>query len=123
MKVKKIKENEPFEMNGKVFIYTVVDGKINLSRSTQKVKKEFVPPTLNEVVHYFTSNGYTAESGQKCYEYYNRIAIRNDKNEVVNWVDKNNAVIKNWRSKAAGVWFKDENKQTPTHNQITQMVR
>ena len=113
--MKKIKENEPFEMGGQIWQYTLDNGKIQLLRSSKKVKKEFIPPSLQEVVDFFNVKGYTTESATAFYNYYS----------TLDWKDKNNTPVKNWKAKALSVWFKEEAKikpNTPTLP-ITNMIR
>jgi hypothetical protein len=57
----------------------------------------------NEIISYFTSNGYSIESAKKFFNYYS----------VANWNDGNGKQVKNWKQKAQAVWFKDENKTKP----------
>jgi hypothetical protein len=61
--------------------------------------KTFIPPALFEVVEYFVSNGYTPESAEKAFKYY----------EVAQWKDSKGNQVKNWKQKMQGVWFKSEN--------------
>lgn len=61
--------------------------------------KGFIPPTVFEVVAYFTANGYTEQSARKAFEYYN----------VAGWKDGKGNKVKNWKQKMNAVWFKDEN--------------
>jgi len=73
--------------------------------TVKEVKKKknvrtFTPPTLEDVGSYFLEKGYTKQSGEKAFNYY-------DSN---NWKDGNGKKVKNWKQKMIGVWFKDENK-------------
>jgi len=101
MKVKRIKENEYIEIGGNVFQYLIVDGKHKLVPTKKVIKpnKEFTPPTEQEVINYFTTNGYSEDSARKFYNYYNP-----------EWKDSNNKPVVNWQQKSRGVWFKEENK-------------
>jgi hypothetical protein len=78
----------------------------NPKKKKTKAKKAFTPPTEDEVINYFYANGYTLESAQKAFMYY-------DSN---NWVDSRGNKIKSWKQKMIGVWFKDENKIEPKNN-------
>jgi hypothetical protein len=73
----------------------------------EKRKKavKFDPPTKQEMIDYFTENGFDEKKGGECFEYYNRME----------WKDKNGNPIKNWKLKAKGVWFTEENKVKPKH--------
>lgn len=65
-----------------------------------KGNKENKYPTLDEVIEYFTTNGYTSEIATKAFNYYS----------VANWKDSNGKQVKNWKQKMQSVWFKEENK-------------
>ena len=68
----------------------------------KKVKNtEFIPPSLSEAKAYFKESGYTEASAERFFNYYN----------ISNWVDSKGNKVKNWKSKAIAIWFKDENKQ------------
>jgi hypothetical protein len=57
--MKKIKEGEPFEINGKAMVYSVKDGRVVLSYySGGKQKPKAVAPTEQEVKEYASSKGY-----------------------------------------------------------------
>lgn len=74
-----------------------------IKSSTKKSpSKPFIPPTLSEVISYFSENGYSADHAHKAFHYYND----------ADWKDsKGNRVI-NWKQKFRGNWFKEENKQS-----------
>jgi uncharacterized protein YdaU (DUF1376 family) len=61
---------------------------------------KFIPPTVDEVILYFTENGYTDDAGRKAFNYYS----------LADWHDSRGNKIKNWKQKMNGVWFKEENK-------------
>jgi hypothetical protein len=65
-----------------------------------KVEKVFIPPIIDEVITYFTDNGYTEESARRAFKYYNEAA----------WKDSRGKQVLNWKQKMISVWFKDENK-------------
>lgn len=112
MKVKRIKENEYFEVGGTVFQYLIIDGKHKLIPTKKVIKKEFIPPTKLEVIGYFTTHGYTEDSARKFYNYYNP-----------EWKDSNGKPVRNWEQKARGVWFKDDNKVKKEELTESKMVR
>jgi hypothetical protein len=64
-------------------------------------------PTLTDVVSYFLANGYTKETAEKAYKYYNEAG----------WKDGNGKKVINWKQKMQGVWFRDEHKKN--NNQST----
>jgi hypothetical protein len=107
--MKKIAEGEIFDMNGKTYSYRINEsGGIVLSLSPQSnvkqaknnLKSTFKPPTIDEVVDYFKERGYSESAAQKFYDYYSS----------AEWKDSKGSQVKNWKQKAVGIWFKDENK-------------
>ena len=66
----------------------------------KKPKAVFIPPILEDVILYFEEKGYTKNSAEKAFEYY----------DVANWKDSYGNQVRNWKQKMQGVWFKDENK-------------
>ena len=70
------------------------------SDKKKKVIKKFLPPTLKDVIQYFSENGYTKESARKAYQFYS----------IANWHDSKGNPVKNWKQKMISVWFKEENK-------------
>ena len=66
-------------------------------------KKEFVPPTLEEVINFFAENGYSEYSAEKAWKYYE------DGDPV--WHDQYGNPVLNWKQKFRAVWFKNENKK------------
>lgn len=85
----------------------VADGRLNKSVSVSDSKKgskkdkEFVPPSLSDVIEYFKDNDYTSESAETAFNYYN----------VRGWKDSKGKKVSNWKLKMQNVWFKDENKE------------
>ena len=77
-------ENENININ--------IDNNINIVN----VKK----PNLENVKSYFKENGYDEHIATKAFNYY----------EVAKWKDSKGKVVKNWKQKMQGVWFKEENK-------------
>ena len=69
--------------------------------TTPSNSKEFVPPSLDEVVEYFDEKGYTRDAAERAYAYYTER----------NWVDSKGSQVKNWKSKCIAVWFKPENRK------------
>lgn len=78
--------------------------------STKKpTSSSFAPPTLAEVVAYFSENGFPADHANKAFHYYND----------ADWKDSKGNKVINWKQKFRGNWFKEENKQQvqiQTHN-------
>ncbi len=102
--MKKIKEGEPFDLNGTIYQYNIQpDGNIALKRlkmAPKRIKTEFVPPTLADVTSFFTLHLYANEAASKFYDYYS----------INNWKDGQDKPVKNWKQKAIAVWFKPEYK-------------
>ena len=68
--------------------------------SRERVKKDFVPPSLSDMEEYFEQNGYTRDAAKKAYLYYT----------AGDWVDSKGNAVKNWKQKCIQVWFKPENQ-------------
>jgi hypothetical protein len=62
---------------------------------------KFMPPTMEEVVEFFESNGYTKDAATRAFTYYSE----------GKWRDGHAKPVKNWKQKMRGVWFRDEHKQ------------
>lgn len=63
-------------------------------------KKQFIPPTLQEVQQFFKDNDYQITAGKKAFDYYTD----------GNWTDKSGTPVVNWKQKMRANWFKDEYK-------------
>jgi hypothetical protein len=63
--------------------------------------KAYKQPLIEEVITYFTDNGYREDIALRAFEYYN----------VAQWKDSNGKQVRNWKQKMNSVWFKDENKK------------
>ncbi len=75
--------------------------KLNTKKEKQPVaKKEFIPPSLEEVLMFFKFKGYKEEVGRKAFDYYSNMG----------WKDSSGKPVLNWKGKMIAVWFKDENK-------------
>lgn len=66
----------------------------------KKVKKGFVPPTLDEVKVFFRENWYSEEVAIKSYHHY----------AEKDWCDTYGNKVLNWKSKMRNNWFKDQYK-------------
>lgn len=73
----------------------------SVSDSKKKKGKVFEPPTIEEVIKYFTDNGYSEYGAKKAHEYY----------RLNNWHDSEGKPVKAWKQKMFSVWFKDQYKQ------------
>lgn len=67
----------------------------------KKTKKKFIAPQLNDVIVYFTENGYSIDLATRFFNSYT----------VNDWKDSKDNPVKNWKQKAINVWFKPENKE------------
>lgn len=67
-----------------------------------KGKKEFVPPSIEEVVKFFADNGYTEEHAKKVYLYY--------EDAEPAWTDSAGKPIRGWKQKMRGNWMRNEGK-------------
>ena len=65
-----------------------------------KDSKIFTPPTIEEVKQYFKESGYSEDCAINAFEYYTDL----------DWHDKNDNPVLNWKMKMRTVWFKDEHK-------------
>lgn len=72
----------------------------------------FKKPRLSDVIDYFKENGYTDDSAEKAFMYY----------EEANWHDAKGDKVKNWKQKMRGVWFKPENKKVNSADQLKGIV-
>ena len=91
-----------FPPSGKTEINALSSNNINaLNSNNKKINKKektFVPPTIEEVVEYFLTKGYTKQAAELAYDYY----------AVADWVDSQGNHVRNWKQKMIAVWFKDE---------------
>jgi len=65
--------------------------------------KEIKIPTVDDVIEYFLSKGFTEYSARKAFAHY----------EAGDWHDANGNQVKNWKQKMNNVWFRDENRIPP----------
>lgn len=80
--------------------------------NNNKTNKHFIPPGLNDVLKYFSDNGYSEQSAIKAFNYY----------DAGDWKDSGGKQVKSWKQKMQGVWFKPENKNKGLHNGERPMV-
>jgi outer membrane receptor for monomeric catechols len=78
----------------------------------KKSKGKYPAPSLEQVIEYFQSKGYSAEAAKKAWEYYE---AGKDPTSG-NWKDAHGNIVKAWKQKMIGVWFKPENKMKDTKN-------
>lgn len=65
-----------------------------------KTNKNNIAPSINDVISYFEEKGYTKESAQTAFNYY----------ESNDWHDSRGKKVINWKQKMISVWFKEPNK-------------
>lgn len=82
-----------------------------------KDKRDEYIPTLEEVVSYFSSNGYTVEAANKMYDFY-QASISSNRQKY--WKDSRGNAVKSWKQKAQSVWFKPEHKDQGADGWSTQ---
>ena len=80
-----------------------------INKKKESIEKKFIPPTPEEVVSYFSENGYTEYAAKKAFAYY----------DTASWHDSKGNKVKNWKQKMQAVWFKDENKSKPVEDKHT----
>lgn len=73
----------------------------NDKENDKKKSTRITYPALDEVITFFTENGYTRDIAVKAYHYY----------AEAGWKDSRGEPVRAWKQKMRGVWFKDENKQ------------
>jgi hypothetical protein len=71
----------------------------NLILNTNKVQKDFIKPTLEEVVTFFVSKGDNEQNAKTAFEYY----------DIADWHDSFGKKIKNWKQKMLSVWINKNN--------------
>ena len=86
----------------------------NVTQEKKSIKKDFTPPTLEEVKSWFIENGSTAEAGAKAWQYYSD----------GEWIDSKGTPVKNWRQKMrGGRWLEDKPKTTKPEEVYRQLDR
>lgn len=78
----------------------------------RKVKKSmYHAPLFLEFENYFLENGFSSVYARKVYDYYEPT-----KNNLNQWFDSKGELVRNWKQKVRGVWFKDEMRLTEDKN-------
>lgn len=100
--MKKLKLDEDFEVDGRMFYFTNSDGNLKLCVSERKPKVAAIP-TEQEIKQYALSAGYDPEfMWEKAKGYID-----------AGMVDSRGTKIKNLKLKLNQVWFKPEHKVKP----------
>ncbi len=63
--------------------------------------KDFVVPTVQEVIDYVVEKGYTEKLAREIFDYYT----------VADWKDAKGDQVLNWKQKILGVWLKNAQKR------------
>ena len=89
-----------------------VSDSVNVSTNVDKTRAQKTKaPTEQEVIEFFTSNGYRSDIASNAFNYY----------DSASWRDSRGKAVINWKQKMRGVWFKDEHKakesNQPTYQQ------
>jgi len=66
----------------------------------KRKKKNFTPPSKEDVIKYFAEKGYSKQAGEKAFDYY----------QEASWKDSHGKPVLNWKQKMIAVWFKPENE-------------
>ncbi len=77
-----------------------INAQSKVKESKLNKSKVFVPPSIDEVIEYFTTNGYRKEIAARAFAHY----------DVADWHDSNGKKVKNWKQKVGTNWFKEEHK-------------
>lgn len=101
--MKKIKPNETFMMGDKAFTYSIDEqNKIHLKTvldiNPTKKSKQFIPPTLEEVIKFFEENGQSKERATKAFNHYSE----------GDWHDSRGNKVVNYKQKLRTNWFEDK---------------
>jgi len=98
LRVQKYRETHGNEnCNAPVTMYPSVSSSVTV---TKKQKKEFIPPSLDDVKVFFQEKGYRKDIAQKAFDYYS----------TSGWVDSKGNKVRNWKQKMIAVWMRDEHK-------------
>lgn len=78
------------------------DKDIDKDIKERKKKKDFIPPSIQDIKTYFIENGYSETAAEKAFRYYEAGSPP--------WHDSKGNPVKSWKQKMQSVWFKDENR-------------
>lgn len=73
---------------------------VNRNRNKKERSEKFIAPSLQEVIDFFTANGFPTTHATHVFNYY----------ADANWKDSKGNQVKNWKQKCRGVWFDDKYK-------------
>mgnify|MGYP006266661081 CR=1 FL=1 len=72
-------------------------------KKKEPVKKQFIPPSLTDMIDFFKSKGFNEQGAKKAHEYYS----------LGDWKDSKGKPVINWKQKMVANWFRDEYKLKP----------
>ena len=91
----------------------ISDNNTQIKVKKRKVKESmYHAPDFLEFEKYFLDNGFSSEYARKVYDYYDPT-----KNSLNQWFDSKGVLVRSWKQKVQGVWFKEENK-VPANNNL-----
>lgn len=104
-----LKDNNTSINNTSIIESNILFPDIPLINKKEKVKKssEFSPPEKEDVIHFFIEKGYSKESAETAFNYY----------DVAEWHDASGNKVKNWKQKMIAVWFKPDNKENKNNSE------
>ena len=98
--------NDNVNVNDNEIINTGVPPLVCISETDLPITKKIkckkgatLPPSIDAVREYFDEKNYSVNAANKFFEYYNPSG----------WQDSKGMKVLDWKQKARGVWFKDEN--------------
>ena len=74
-------------------------------KDSKNIGGKFTPPPLDEVIKFFTENGFSPDLANKAWNYYQEANPP--------WTDAKGNKVRSWKQKMRGVWMKDENSTQP----------
>jgi len=104
----KVQANAEYENANENAIGNEDENVISLSLKNQKkskkekIKKTFIPPTLEVWCDYWRENGYRLDVATRAWKGY----------DEAGWIDSNGNPVLNWKQKCQNVWFRDEHRVT-----------
>lgn len=76
------------------------DSEPKVKHEAKRKKKKFIPPILDDVISYFTDNGYSEAGATQAFKYYDEADPP--------WTDSTGKKVRGWKQKFRGNWFRDE---------------
>jgi hypothetical protein len=106
------RKQDESKVDANVNVNENVNENVNVSTDADKTRAQKTKaPTEQEVIEFFTANGYRSDIASNAFNYY----------DSASWRDSRGKAVINWKQKMRGVWFKDEHKakesNQPTYQQ------